>query len=99
MNKIENSKLISEFEISSGYAGYRNEVTGDWIYEKDYLEIFAKKDKTAEKENYRRVFTQENGWQDEIVYTKEEVINLLKAYKLITGSNEDARCFFEKFKK
>lgn len=88
MNKIENSKLISEFEIlegitsnmfdekdwirfdrfverrekenkedfnnkdnweferSSGYAGYRNEVTGDWIHKDKYLEKFAEKDKT-----------------------------------------------------
>ena len=79
MNKIENSKLISEFEIlegitsnmfdekdwirfdrfverrekenkedfnnkdnweferSSGYAGYRNKKTGEWIYEEDYF--------------------------------------------------------------
>lgn len=73
-----NNKDNWEFERSSGYAGYRNEMTGDWIYEKEYLEKFGEeKDKTAEKENYRRVFTQENGWQDEIVYTEEEVRGIL----------------------
>jgi len=28
------------FEISSGYNGYRNKNTGDWIYESEYLKIF-----------------------------------------------------------
>ena len=90
MNKIENSKLISEFEIlegipynksdekalakferfverrekeneedlnnkdnweferSSGYAGYRNKKTGEWIYEEDYFR--RQKTKTVEEE-------------------------------------------------
>lgn len=63
------------------------------------LSINEEKILGLKKEKTRRVFTQENRWQDERIYTEEEVINLLKAYKLITGSNEDARCFFEKFKK
>jgi len=72
-----NNKDNWEFERSSGYAGYRNEMTGDWIYEKEYLEKFGEeKDKTAEKENYRRVFTQENGWQDERIYTEEELFTI-----------------------
>jgi hypothetical protein len=29
-----------EFEISSGYHGYRNKITGDWIYESEYFKIF-----------------------------------------------------------
>jgi hypothetical protein len=29
-----------EFEISSGYNGYRNKITSDWIYESEYLKIF-----------------------------------------------------------
>ena len=90
MDKIENSKLISEFEIlegitsnmfdekdwirfdrfverrekenkedfnnkdnweferSSGYAGYRNKKTGEWIYEEDYFR--RQKTKTVEEE-------------------------------------------------
>jgi len=24
------------FEMSSGYAGYRNSITGEWIYEREY---------------------------------------------------------------
>lgn len=90
MDKIENSKLISEFEIlegitsnmfdekdwirfdrfverrekenkedfnnkdnweferSSGYAGYRNKKTGEWIYEEDYFR--CQKTKTVEEE-------------------------------------------------
>lgn len=63
------------------------------------LSINKEKVLDIKKENTRRVFTQENGWQDERIYTEEEVIGLLKAYKIATGSNEDALCFFEKFKK
>lgn len=49
---------------------------------------------------YKRVFNTEAGkWEDIRVYTEEEVINLLKAYKIVTGSNEDALCFFTEFKK
>lgn len=33
-----------EFERSSGYAGYRNKITSEWIYEKEYLENFAEKE-------------------------------------------------------
>jgi hypothetical protein len=29
-----------EFERSSGYAGYRNKVTSEWIYENEYLNRF-----------------------------------------------------------
>lgn len=43
--KVENW----QFEISSGYAGYRNTVTGDWIYEKDYLVKFGEKELKTEK--------------------------------------------------
>jgi len=41
-----NNKSNWEFERSSGYAGYKNVMTGDWIYESVYLELFAEKDKT-----------------------------------------------------
>ena len=37
------------FEISSGYDGYRNKRTSEWIYSKEFEERFsAKKDKTVE---------------------------------------------------
>lgn len=96
-----NNKDNWEFERSSGYAGYRNEVTGDWIYEKDYLEKFGEKDKTAEKENYRRVFTQENGWQDERIYTEEEVLKLLLSLPQYNNNYKDQLInqWFEQFKK
>lgn len=101
-----------EFEISSGYAGYRNTMTGDWIYEKEYLDRFNEREVSPEeetlekikfvllsnnnaqairhiesygfwreekirKETYRRVFTQEDGWQDQRVYTEQEVREML----------------------
>lgn len=44
-----------EFERSSGYRGYRNKVTGDWIYEKEYLEKFTEKREIAEKETLEKI--------------------------------------------
>lgn len=50
-----------QFERSSGYAGYRNKVTGEWIYEEDYLKLFSPtKEETEQK-----------------LYTEEEVLKLL----------------------
>lgn len=45
-----NNKDNWEFERSSGYAGYRNEMTGDWIYEPVYLELFAEKVKFTKEQ-------------------------------------------------
>jgi hypothetical protein len=39
---------FEEFERSSGYAGYRNKKTGEWIYEEDYFR--RQKTKTVEEE-------------------------------------------------
>ncbi len=40
-----------KFEISSGYNGYRNIVTGEWIYEPDYIKKFSdSKQNTLEEE-------------------------------------------------
>ena len=36
-----------EFERSSGYAGYRNKVTSEWIYEDEYLNKFRETDLKA----------------------------------------------------
>ena len=37
-----------QFERSSGYAGYRNKVTGKWIYEEDYIKLFPLKEELEE---------------------------------------------------
>jgi hypothetical protein len=37
------------FEISSGYDGYRNKETGQWIYKADYDLIFGQKEETLEE--------------------------------------------------
>ena len=48
--KQESKQTDWEFEISSGYYGYRNKITGDWIYESEYLKIFGEpKEKTFEE--------------------------------------------------
>ena len=35
------------FEISSGYNGYRNKITGKWIYESEYNQIFTNPKQSA----------------------------------------------------
>lgn len=39
------------FERSSGYAGYRNTETNEWIYEDDYLKLFSVEEKLYTKED------------------------------------------------
>lgn len=48
----ERNKTDWIFERSSGYPGYRNTETGKWIYEKEYLEKFAKKELKIEEKLY-----------------------------------------------
>ena len=48
MKKDEELGLYWEFERGSGYAGYRNKKTGEWIYEEDYFR--HQKTKTVEEE-------------------------------------------------
>ena len=45
---MEKDEEFWEFERSSGYAGYRNKKTGEWIYEEDYFR--CQKTKTVEEE-------------------------------------------------
>ena len=45
---MEKDEEFWEFERSSGYAGYRNKKTGEWIYEEDYFR--RQKTKTVEEE-------------------------------------------------
>ena len=45
---MEKDEEFWEFERSSGYAGYRNKKTGEWIYEEDYF--CRQKTKTVEEE-------------------------------------------------
>ena len=40
--KEEPKKTDWVFEISSGYNGYRNKLTGSWIYESEYISFFNK---------------------------------------------------------
>ena len=44
---MEKDEEFWEFERSSGYAGYRNKKTGEWIYEEDYFR--RQKTKTVEE--------------------------------------------------
>ena len=39
------------FERSSGYAGYRNTETNEWIYEEDYFKLFSTEEKLYTKED------------------------------------------------
>ncbi|HSE99780.1 MAG TPA: hypothetical protein VLA48_02700 [Nitrososphaeraceae archaeon] len=43
-----------EFERSSGYAGYRNKITGEWNYEKDFLNKFTEKENKTEEKLYTK---------------------------------------------
>lgn len=45
-DKKENYK----FERSSGYPGYRNTITGDWIYEEEYNKKFNSQKYTKEQD-------------------------------------------------
>lgn len=47
--QLEEEKKDWIFERSSGYAGYRNTETGNWIYESEYLEKFGEKTYTKEE--------------------------------------------------
>jgi hypothetical protein len=50
--KEEPNQSDWEFEISSGYNGYRNKITSDWIYESEYFKIFNNpKQETLEESN------------------------------------------------
>lgn len=106
------------FEISSGYAGYRNTETNEWIYEKEYLEKFGEKEKFTEKidkemkndsherflENIKRYKCvsldeyekqeAENYRKNKKLYTKEEVIEIIKKY-----NNGNNTLFFDTDKK
>jgi hypothetical protein len=39
--KLEEFEEVWRFEISSGYDGYRNKVTGDWLYADDFYRLFS----------------------------------------------------------
>ena len=45
---MEKDEEFWEFERSSGYAGYRNKKTGEWIYKEDYFR--RQKTKTVEED-------------------------------------------------
>ena len=47
-------KEDQEFERSSGYAGYRNKITSEWIYEKEYMERFGEKENKTEEKLYTK---------------------------------------------
>lgn len=84
-----NNKDNWEFERSSGYAGYRNKMTSDWIYKDKYLEKFAEKDKTE------KLYTEE---EVKILLLERDILN--HSYKY--GYIEDLtpiKEWFEKFKK
>ena len=71
------------------------------LYEEAALEYFVKEDKhkVIFDLGWMKIFEAGAKWKQEKGYSEEEVINLLKAYKITTGANEDAYCFFEQFKK
>ena len=50
---MEKDEEFWEFERSSGYAGYRNKKTGEWIYEEDYFR--RQKTKTVEEELLEKI--------------------------------------------
>lgn len=52
---METNKKDWNFERSSGYRGYRNKLTGEWLYEEDFFKLFAGGIKqTAEEKFYTK---------------------------------------------
>lgn len=48
--KLEEFEEVWVFQISSGYDGFRNKVTGDWIYTDDfYVKFFGREEIKTEK--------------------------------------------------
>lgn len=47
---METNKEDLNFERSSGYRGYRNKLTGEWLYEEDFFKLFP-----AEKSIQQRI--------------------------------------------
>ena len=47
--QLEEEKKDWIFERSSGYAGYRNTETNEWIYEREYLRRFNEREYSLEK--------------------------------------------------
>lgn len=67
------------FEISSGYNGYRNKITSDWIYESEYLKIFngSKQETPNELDSVLAKITHQNDlglsqWYEVVYYADDK---------------------------
>ena len=95
----ESKQADWKFEISSGYNGYRNKITDDWIYEAEYLKIFNEpKPETFKEaaENYLRKWRALNNIHLSNIIHAESCKN-----DFIAGAKSDAAkdYWFEIFKK
>lgn len=81
---FEQAKDNWQFERSSGYVGYRNKVTSEWIYEEDYLKLFS-----PTKETEQKLYTEEEVYFILCEHTAE----------LFKGSKLTLSDWFKKYKK
>ena len=75
----ESKQTDWEFEISSGYNGYRNKITSDWIYESEYLKIFngSKQETPNELDSVLAKITHQNDlglsqWYEVVYYADDK---------------------------
>jgi hypothetical protein len=80
----------------------------EWLIEKYFgntitpdFEYFVKKAKEMEKEQIENAFEQGAKWQQERMYSEEEVFSIIdKAFHMYASSHRhDAKEWFEQFKK
>ena len=94
-----------QFERSSGYAGYRNKVTGEWIYEEDYIKLFQPKEEEPEQTDWKdstkllmeaygdnpKDFPYEEFNQEELIND----VNFQPCVFEVIKTDEDAKIFIE----
>jgi len=80
--KLEEFEEVWVFERSSGYDGYRNKVTGDWLYADDFYRLFS-----GEKENKT----------EEKFYTKEDLQEAFNAGRNFEKGEQESWKTYNKF--
>tara|TARA_R110000737_G_scaffold351873_2_gene395496 strand:- start:1416 stop:1697 length:282 start_codon:yes stop_codon:yes gene_type:complete len=66
-----------EFERSSGYGGYRNKHTGEWIYENEYNKFI----KILEDEKFRFIIQEVMNWERDLTHRQRTEISYNAAKK------------------
>jgi len=98
-----------EFEISSGCNGYRNEITGEWIYESEYIQLFNKPKQETLKEAAANLadpnICKTDNWiagakyMTEKMYSEEEVKFIISEALQSALVKVDLEQWFKQFKK